>query len=298
MPRSPLYIGLDAGGTKTAALASRDGEPQRFDGPGAQLLRDGVEATASTLVALVEEARQAFGGADVAGVAVGLAGAGRAGAREAGAAALRPRLDGAAGAVTHDADVAYRAVWGDESGALALVGTGSFLAACTLDGEALRAGGWGAALGDDGGGAALGRAALRAVLAALDGGPPTALVDRAAAEGLRTLDDVVGAVYIEKRPLASFAPLLLAAAAEGDWTAESALARETNALAQQAGWLATRAGDAVTPRIAVAGGLANEEVYRASLTDALARHLPGWDISHSEADPVEGALQLARTLSA
>ena len=297
MPPAPLYIGLDAGGTKTAALAARGGDPKRFDGPGAQLLRDGVEATASTLVALVEEARRSFRGAPLGGVAVGLAGAGRAGAQEAVVAALRPRLGGAAVAVTHDADVAYRAVWGAESGAVALVGTGSFLAARTLDGEPLRAGGWGAHLGDDGGGAALGRAALRAVLAALDGGPPTALVERAAAEDLRTLDDVVGAVYIEKRPLASFAGLLLTAAAAGDWTAEALLARETNALAQQAGWLATRADGAVTPRIAMAGGLAREGVYRTSLAGALGRHLPGWAVSHSAADPVEGALLLAQTLA-
>ena len=297
MPSTPLYIGLDAGGTKTAALAAAGGEPKRFDGPGAQLLRDGVEATAATLVALVDEARRSFRGAPLGGVAVGLAGAGRVGAQEAVAAALRPRLGGAPVAVTHDADVAYRAVWGDESGAVALVGTGSFLAARTLDGEPLRAGGWGAALGDEGGGAALGRAALRAVLAALDGGPPTALVERAAAEDLRTADDVIGAVYIEKRPLASFAGLLLDAAASGDWTAETLLARETNALAQQAGWLATRAGDAVTPRIAMSGGLAREAVYRTSLDGALARHLPGWAVSHSKAAPVEGALLLARTLA-
>ena len=297
MPRAPLFIGLDAGGTKTAVLARADGEARRFEGPSAQLLRDGVEGTASTLVALVEEARRAFRGAPLGGVAVGLAGAGRVGAQEAVAAALRPRLDGAAVAVTHDADVAYRAAWGDASGAVALVGTGSFLAARTTAGRALRAGGWGGALGDDGGGAALGRAALRAVLGALDGGPPTALVGHAAAEGLRTTDDVVGAVYVEKRPLAQFAPLLLAAAADGDWTAESLLARETNALAQQAGWLATRAGGDVTPRVAMSGGLATEEVYRTSLQAALERHLPGWAVSHSEADPVEGALALARSLA-
>ncbi|MDT0632891.1 BadF/BadG/BcrA/BcrD ATPase family protein [Rubrivirga sp. S365] len=297
MPPAPLYIGLDAGGTKTAALAAAGGEPQRFDGPGAQLLRDGVEATASTLVALVEEARRAFRGAPLGGVAVGLAGAGRIGAQEAVAAALRPRLDGAAVAVTHDGDVAYRAAWGDESGLLALVGTGSFLAARTEAGETLRAGGWGALLGDDGGGAALGRAALRAVLAALDGGPPTALVDRAAADGLGTLDDVVGAIYVDKRPLASFAGLLLAAAEGGDWTAEALLARETNALAQQAGWLATRAGDSVAQRVAMSGGLAREAVYRASLESALGRHLPGWTVSHADVAPAEGALQLARTLA-
>ncbi len=294
---APLFVGLDAGGTKTAVLAHAGGAPQRFVGPGAHALRDGADGAAATLAALVGQARAAFGGAELGGVAVGLAGAGRAPEQDAVAVALRGYLGGARVAVTHDADVALEAAFGDESGAVLLVGTGTLVYARASDGATLRAGGWGLALGDDGSGAALGRHALRAVLAAHDGGPPTALADLAAEAGLDTAAAVLDAVYAEARPLASFAPLLLAAAAAEDWVATAILARDTNALAQQAGWLATRAGDTVRHRLATCGGLTAEPVYCAALDAALARHLPGWTVSRSEREPAHGALALAERLA-
>lgn len=292
----PLYIGIDAGGTKTAVLTSST--PAPFEGPGAQALRDGPEAVVETLVSLVERARREAGEAPLAGVAIGLAGAGRAETQAAVSSALRDRLGtDVALAVTHDADIALEAAWGEGSGALLLAGTGSLVYARTHEGANLRAGGWGGHLGDDGSGASLGRAALRALLAAFDGGPPTALVEIAAESyGVSSADDVVAAVYADRRPLAAFAPLLLDGARADDWVASSTLARETNSLGQQAGWLATRAGDALEHRLAYSGGLVGEDVYRTALEGALQRHLPGWAVSRSEAEPVEGALALARRL--
>ena len=45
------------------------------------------------------------------------------------------------------------------------------------------------------------------------------------------------------------------------------------------------------------GGLAGEEVYRTSLVSALERHLPGWMLKACEAEPVEGALAMAKRLA-
>lgn len=293
----PLYVGVDAGGTKTAVLAVAGDRSCRLEGPAAQALRDGPAAAASVVAELLADARRQHDGAPLAGVAVGLAGAGREPVREAVAAALRPALDGAALAVTHDADIAFHAAWGDGSGALLLVGTGSLVFARTDEGETVRAGGWGSLLGDDGSGAALGRAALRGLLAALDGGPPSALPEIAAESfDLAEAGDVMEAVYTGHRPLATFAPLLLAAVEAGDWAAEAALHAEVNALAKQAGWLATRVGDGIRQRLAYAGGLGGEPVYQTALEAALERHLPGWTVTRCEADPVEGALALAKAL--
>jgi len=292
-----LFVGLDAGGTKTAALATLGDRTLRLEGPAAQALRDGPEAAARVVATLIADARTQLGDAPLGAVAVGLAGAGRDGVRQSVLDALRPSLDGAALAVTHDADIAYHAAWGAESGALLLVGTGSLVFARDENGEPLRAGGWGSLLGDDGSGTSLGRAALRALLAALDGGPPSALPEIAAERGdPATPEALLDAVYREGRPLASFAGLLLAAVEAGDWAAEAALRAETNALAKQAGWLATRGGSAIHPRLAVAGGLSGEAVYWTALEDALGRHLPGWDLSRCEAEPVEGALAMAKAL--
>lgn len=290
-----LFVGVDAGGTKTAALAEAGGRREALAGPAAQAARDGAAPAAAVVSDVITRARAAFPDARLAGVAVGLAGAGREEVRQSIADALA--LDVPL-VVTHDADIAYRAAWGDDSGAILLVGTGSLVLARTDDGDLLRAGGWGPALGDDASGASLGRLALRALLAALDGGPPSALPEIAAEHhGLASSADVFAAVYDDAKPLGSFAPLLLAAVEAGDWAAESALRAEANALAKQAGWLATRAGDTVRQRLAVAGGLAGEPVFWAALSDALDRHLPGWTVSRCEAKPVEGALSLARTLA-
>ncbi|MGB3544324.1 BadF/BadG/BcrA/BcrD ATPase family protein [Rubrivirga sp.] len=293
---APLFVGLDAGGTKTAALASSGDSLIRLTGPGAQALRDGTDAAAAIVADLVGQARKQAD-APLAAVAVGFAGAGREDTRTAIAESLRASLGLEAVAVVHDGDVAYRAAWGTGSGALLIAGTGSFVYAKAESGNTVRAGGWGSALGDDGSGTALGKAALRVLLAHFDGGPPTSMPELAAERfGLSSREDVIRAVYNDAVPLASFAPLLLSAVEAGDWASEVALRAETNALAKQAGWIATRLGDDVEHRLRYTGGLSGEPAYQSALEGALERHLPGWDVAPCTAEPVEGALALARSL--
>ena len=294
----PVVVGVDAGGTKSALRAAVGPATVDRTGPGAQALRDGTARVVETLAELVTDALAEAGG-PLAALAVGLAGAGREATQDEIRRGLAARLGDAPIRVVHDADVAYHAAWGDESGALLLVGTGSLVFARDEDGQALRAGGWGPILGDDGSGTALGRAALRALLATFDGGPPSALPQLAAERlGLDTPDDVFRAVYTEERPLAAFASLALAAVDAGDWTAETALRAETNALAKQAAWLATRGDGRILSRLRYAGGLTSEPTYRAALDDALSRHLPGWQVGLCEAEPVDGALAMAQRLAA
>lgn len=294
---SPLYLGLDAGGTKTAAVACLAGDPsarRHFAGDAAQATRDGAAAAAASLARLIDEARAAYAGVPLGGVVVGMAGAGAPETQEAVRAALAAHVGGARVLVTHDAEIALDAAWGTGSGAVLIVGTGSVVHARTVDGVALRAGGWGPALGDDGSGTALGRAALRGALAAWDGGPPTALAEvLAERHGLADARAVIAAAHAPGARLSAFADVLLAAAEADDWVATQTLAREANALAQQAGWLATAAGDALTPRLALAGGLTRHAVYVAPLRAALDRHLPGWTVADDAVDPVDGALARA-----
>ena len=293
-----LVVGLDAGGTKTAALGAVGDATVSQSGPGAHASRDGAEAASTQIAALVDDLRQQAD-APLAALAVGLAGAGRVETRDAVQHALESRFPDVPVTVVHDGDIAYRAAWGDESGALLLVGTGAMVLMRTDTGASLRAGGWGPAIGDDGSGTALGRAALRVLLAALDGGPPSALPEMAAETlGLASAPDVIASVYEEKTPLASYATLLLSAVEAGDWQAEAALRTEVNALARQVGWAATRAGDGVRQRLRYAGGLSNESAYATALEAALERHVPGWDLGPCASAPVEGALDLARSLVA
>ena len=72
-----------------------------------------------------------------------------------------------------DASIAYYAAHRDKSGILVITGTGSIVWARTKTGQMVRAGGWGALLGDEGGGFRIGLAALRALSMEIDGGPTT-----------------------------------------------------------------------------------------------------------------------------
>ncbi len=292
-----MIVGIDAGGTKTAALARTSGETIRVNAPGVQLLRDGVQVSAAALEVIIREAQVATRASDIGFVTIGLAGAGRETDRVAVESAVRALLGGAGVSVTNDAEIAVEAAFGEESGAVLLVGTGSLVYARGVEREVYRAGGWGALVGDDASGTSIGRAAVRGILAAIDGGPPTSMTETLDdLTGLSGADAIIHAVYTEHRPLSEFAPVALHAADAEDWVASAILAREANALAQQAGWVATRAGDSVEHRLAMCGGLTSEPVFRTALEAALGRHLPGWSITRCEKEPVEAALSMAQRM--
>ncbi|MDX1530420.1 MAG: BadF/BadG/BcrA/BcrD ATPase family protein [Rhodothermales bacterium] len=296
-----LYVGLDAGGTKTEVLARAGAAEHRATGPGVNLQRDGAEAAAERLATLTLEALEALPHDGLGGVGAGVAGAGRSDEQADLAERLRQRL-GAHGStetpvrVGHDAAVALDGALDGGSGMVVVVGTGSMVLARTEGGDVHRAGGWGARIGDPGSGTALGAAALAAVADAFDGGKPTTLRDRLAqAHGIAEPDDLIRAVYQEGLSAPALAPLVVAAAEGHDWVATRVLQREANALAERAGLLATRLQDAdLAHRVALVGGLATEAHYREVLAGALLRHLPDWRIVRPAASPVEGALRLAQ----
>ncbi len=294
----PLYVGLDAGGSKTHLLAaSSPGEaPLSLAGAAANVQRQGVEEAARVLAALVLAALRQRPDAALRAVCAGVAGAGLASDREALAEALRRRLGEAAPphlVIVHDAAIALEGAFEGGSGVIVIVGTGSISFARTRAGVLLRAGGWGYLFGDEGSGHALGVEALRAVAHAIDGGPATRL-QRLLAErhGLATAEALVRRVYREGWPVQQAAPLVVEAAAAGDAEAQRIVGAQTHALAQQVHWLAQRSDD-VAPRLALLGGLTEAAYYRDALAAALHAALPGWLVQEPAHAPVAGALRMA-----
>ena len=298
MPYTLLHIGLDAGGTKTVALArtSQQATPTRLTGPAANLQRQGMEATARVLATLIREGLAQHPDATLHAVCAGVAGAGSPANQHALATRLRSLLGHQAPAhvqITHDGAIALEAAFEGGSGVIVITGTGSVCFARTRDGEVLRAGGWGYLLGDEGSGHMLGIHGLRAVAHAFDGGPPTRLqallADR---HGLATPDDLKRSIYREGWPVQQMAPLVIEAAEQGDAAAQRIIAEQTRALARQVTWLAGRS-DAVEPRLAFLGGLTQSAFYKQTLVDALLAALPGWRVQEPLHPPVVGALRLA-----
>ena len=298
MPQRQLYIGLDAGGTKTALLArvAQRETPLTLTGPAANLQRQGEAETARVLATLARQAIDRNPDARLAAVCAGIAGAGHPADQQALAARLRSLLGDLgpfALEITHDGAIALEAAFEGGSGVIVIAGTGSILFARTDTGETTRAGGWGYLLGDEGSGHHLGLDGLRAVAHAYDGGPPTRLqLLLAHRHGLDAAPAIIHAVYREAWPVQQMAPLVLEAAETGDDVAQRIVAGQTQALARQARWLAGRAGR-IEPRLALMGGLTRSDYYKQTLSDALRAALPGWRIQDPLHPPVVGALRLA-----
>lgn len=298
-----IYIGIDAGGSKTELLAARqqDAEMMNLFGSSSNPARVGFDGCINVLSELILQALERLPAEDVASVCAGVAGAGR----ERDQLRIREGILSELGdrapehlRITHDGDIALEAAFEGESGIMVVAGTGSVTLARTNDGEFLRAGGWGYLIGDEGSGYALGSAGMRALAHTFDGGPPTAIQDlMAESRHVRTPDDLSQLVYHDRVPLQRFAPIVIEAARSGDEIAAAIVAEQTEQLARQVRWLANRCSS-VRPLLALLGGLTNEPLYRRALSEALLNEFPDWTIMEPLNRPVVGAWRMAtRTAS-
>ncbi|MEX0601012.1 MAG: BadF/BadG/BcrA/BcrD ATPase family protein [Rhodothermales bacterium] len=300
--KTPIYIGIDAGGSKTELLAAHEQSDELLNlfGASGNPARVGFDGSIDVLSELIFQATERLPHGAVTSVCAGVAGAGR----ERDQHRIREGIMNELGdraphrlRITHDGDIALEAAFEGRSGIMVIAGTGSVTLARTRDGAFLRAGGWGYLIGDEGSGYALGAGGLRALAHAFDGGPDTAISELlAASRDVATPDDLNELVYQKKVPLQKFAPLVIQAARDGDAIAREILSRETRGLAQQVRWLADRC-PSVRPRVALLGGVTNEPTYREALRDALLEVLPDWKMTEPLNRPVVGAWRMARTLS-
>ncbi|MEV6980253.1 BadF/BadG/BcrA/BcrD ATPase family protein [Sphaerisporangium sp. NPDC051017] len=243
----PLVVGVDGGGTSTRCLiATTSGEilsrgragganPRSARDPGGNLARALAEALAGVRPGAAGETAGDVAG-DVAGRVVGgvfgLAGASETGRKEARAlAAAAWRAAGLPGLpeVVPDVVVAFAGATPEPSGGLILSGTGAVAARMEDRRIARRCDGYGWLLGDEGSGVWIGRRAVQAALASLDGrGAPTVLTERVLAtlEGAPAaaprseqalIEAYIAAVYDhEPARLGIISPVVEAAAREGD----------------------------------------------------------------------------------
>jgi len=295
-----VAVGLDAGGSKTSLLAQCDDCSGRIErrGPPANPQRGGLEESAGILGALVQEAVRPCQPIEHLSVCAGVAGAGRTSEQEVIATRLRRALTDEALSVdvqvVHDASIALDAAFGSESGLVVIAGTGSVVFGRATDGTTQRAGGWGHLLGDAGSGYAIGRAGLRAVAEAFDGGAETALRARLGDQyGIDTRETLIHQVYQEGIAIQDVAPLVIDAAETGDAVASDILATQTTELARQVEWLLAQIRD-IAPRTALLGGMLQNPGYARRLHRTLRDSFPDWSIERLQREPAVGALRRAR----
>ncbi len=198
-----MILAVDLGKTSCrAAVAGR-----RAEGAGAPGLATpgGVRAAEAAILAVAKE----LGPVDEAIVGAAGAFAAPEAARALGHALLAS-LPAERVAVTSDAMTAHAGALNGQPGVVLIVGTGVVALAIDADGALRTADGWGPWLGDEGGGAWIGTAGLRAALRAHDGrGPSTVLLD--AARARFGAPETWPATLTDAATLASFAPDVLTA---------------------------------------------------------------------------------------
>ena len=275
---------VDLGKSRCRVVIAGDGERVARAGVGAPGLAaaGGVESALEAILPLLEGDR------------LDLIGVGAAGAWLAPHAAqeLSSRLaaaSGAAVAVASDVVTAHAGALDGAGGVLLIAGTGAAALGVDADGARL-VDGWGPELGDFGSGSWLGREALRAVLRADDAlGARTALT-AAIAQPVGAPSDIQ-AWLAQREPLprrlATLAPLVLDAAADGDAVAGEIVAEAIRLLTATAVAASTRTADVV-----IHGGLTDHAWFRASLTSSL--QTAGRTIVPASGDALDGALLLAR----
>jgi N-acetylglucosamine kinase-like BadF-type ATPase len=219
-----IAAGVNAGGTSTTAVVSRDGTPSRsFTGPAGNASVIGVDAAAAAIAQAIEGARGEATGDRPDAIVVGAAGAGYDATARDLCDALRERFPDSKIVICDDGRIALRAAVPSGDGLVVIAGTGSFGYA-EVDGVVHRAGGYGYLLGDEGSGFSLGNAAARILVRALDGrGPRDAMTDAlAAALGVSDVRGFLEGLYRGANPIAriaQLAPIVLDHADRGERSA-------------------------------------------------------------------------------
>jgi len=304
----PYYIGIDGGGTKTSCTV---GDELRLlatviTGP-SNIVRVGESRTRESLEQAVRQACAAAGiaPADVARTCVGAAGAAHpelaAKVRQILAAILPAPVD-----VVGDMQIALEAAFNTGPGIIANAGTGSFAYGRDRQGNTLRAGGWGFAIGDEGSAHWIGRAAVSAVLRASDrkagGRGNSAWQDSALAAALMKAWSVTSLADLARAanaiPPPNFAALFPAVAASGDNLATEILTLAGKELAQVAAVVARRlfpVGEIKTVPVAMTGGVfGHAPLVREVFYNELLQLDSRVEVNPQVVEPVEGALRLAR----
>ena len=293
-----ILIGVDVGGTKTAAAVMRDGSIiGRADGPGAAVRPGRALASAATIADTVRRALAAGGVLQGDALVVGAAGAGRTAEARELQQALRGEGIARTVMVTTDSAIALEGALESGAGIVLAAGTGSIAIARDADGTTHRAGGYGWQMGDEGSGYAIGRAALGAVSRAADGRGAETALSAQLLEATRSsdFDELVRWTASAGPPeVAALAPCVLASAAGGDPTARAIVHYAAEELAGLVLHLRRRLGGAA-PAVALTGGLLADPAIREPLEARLRKD--GIEAASGTVDAVAGALKMAATLT-
>ncbi len=293
-------VGVDAGGTSTTAIASRDGvagKPSSAEPANAS--SRGVAAAAEAIARAIDGA---LGGDHPAAIFVGAAGAGHDDVATALTAALAMRYASVKIVVRDDALIALRSGVRQGDGIVLIAGTGS-IAYAEIDGKAHRSGGYGYLLGDEGSGFAIGNAAARLFARALDDRAPRDLLVEAVGAhlGVSSARGLADRIYRGGNPvaeLAGLAPIVLDHAARGERSAAKIVQSAALELGDLLKAITRKSGSAERelPIVFAGGLLRTNSLLTFLLETRISNELPSMHVVKGSPDPCAGALALAEAM--
>jgi phenylacetic acid degradation operon negative regulatory protein len=310
-----LIAGFDAGQTHTTCRLAEAGTGRvltEADGPGVRHLASagGEEAFRQALQQSLTAAQQRLGSpGTLQAAAVGASGIEQGSSVQAlgqrlacsalGLPSNRVRVSG-------DERTALLGAMGDgrNEGVLLISGTGTIAVGRNRQGQEHRCAGWGWLLDGAGSAMDIGRDGLSASLAMADGRRPDSPLRAALWRGLEVEPQQADAAAVIKALVvqssfgaagfARLAPLVTAAAAQGDATAQAIVARNGRALAEMAVAISTALQLSAPAVWAMGGALEHLAPLRQMLVEQLETLLPGAQLAAPAGDGCAGALQMAR----
>jgi N-acetylglucosamine kinase-like BadF-type ATPase len=294
----PLYLGIDAGGTKTDCAVSNGAELLgQATGASCKLARVGKERGRENLQSVIRQATQAAGVAasTIQHVCIGMSGASLAEAVQWAQQTIRELIPDSTIYVAGDHVIAHRAAFGTSPGVLVISGTGSIAFGRNQSGETARAGGWGPNVSDEGSAFWVGREAVTAALHAFDFGNANGLLATIAECWKVAPEEVIRMANASEPRFPELAGPVVNAAEQGDDTARAIMERAGQALAGLASAVIKRLwpSGGVVP-VALAGGvLQGSPLVRHAFREAMKAEQPQAAVSFAFVRPVLGALEIA-----
>jgi glucosamine kinase len=281
-----LFVGVDGGASHSRArIRDQAGRCLGEGSAGPANTRLGLTAALDEIVAACRAAASAAGLAesDLGRLHAGFGLAGVTGADERDLVLAQP-LPFASVAADSDAYTAWLGACGGRDGAILIVGTGS-CGLAVVGGRRINVGGWGGVISDDGGGAAIGREAVRRALWTLEGlAPATGLADAILDEFHRDPERIVSwAAAAKPADFARHTPTVFAWAERLDPLALALLSEAAAAI----GRMVVRLLDCGAPSVCLVSGLA----------EPMAPWLPPplrAKLAAPAGDALDGAILLAR----
>jgi N-acetylglucosamine kinase-like BadF-type ATPase len=293
-----LYLGIDAGATKTDCAVSNGAELLGQASAGScKLARVGPVKALENLQAAILQACSAakVPVGEIQHVCIGLAGASIPDAVSWAQETIREVTPAATIYVAGDHIVAHRAAFGTSPGVLVISGTGSIAFGRNQAGETARAGGWGPSVSDEGSAFWVGREAVMAALRAYDTGGDNTLLPIIARSWKVAPEDVVRSANAAEPRFSELAGPIAEAAQAGDSAARDITDRAGKALALLGAAVIHRLWPkgGVVP-VALAGGvLQGSTLVRQSFKEAMRLQNPQAAVSFAYVRPVLGALEIA-----